>query len=484
MNQKRYSHIIIVFLLSCVAITANAQQIMNGDASISNVKSGKIDDRLFVSMDIIPSGKWNVKSNRGVVLTPSIEKNGTGIELPKMKILGRNQYLRHLRNASKDASKDLIYKASKTGNVHYEVSVPYEKWMDNSKILLNEDICGCSHTLLSQNKNELSRYAIPEFHPVLAYVVPKAEAVKARSESGSAYVTFHVSKTDIDDTYMNNRAELQKILNTIALVREDKDVTITGMQLKGYASPEGKYSDNERLAKGRTEAVAGYIKNLSDGVQYAISTSYEPENWAGLRDFINHSDLPERNELLAIIDSPVYDDNPDGREWKIKSTYPETYKRLLANCYPFLRRTDYRVEYIVSPFNLEESKKLIGTEPQKLSLKEMYNVAQTYEPGSDAYNDVFDTAVRMFPEDETANLNAANSALQRGDLILAQKYLEKVGDSGEAFVARGVLAMMNGDSETANALLTKAKDMGVEEADANLEQIKYFTTIRSVNSNN
>ena len=102
----------------------------------------------------------------------------------------------------------------------------------------------------------------------------------------------------------------------------------------------------------------------------------------------------------------------------------------------------------------------------------MYSVAQTYEPGSDAYNDVFDTAVRMFPEDETANLNAANSALQRGDTLLAGKYLAKAGDSGQATVARGILAILEGDAETAMALMRKAQAMGVEAAVSNLEQIQ------------
>jgi hypothetical protein len=38
----------------------------------------------------------------------------------------------------------------------------------------------------------------------------------------------------------------------------------------------------------------------------------------------------------------------------------------------------------------------------------MYLVAQTYEPGSPEFNEVFDIAVRLFPDDETANLNAAS----------------------------------------------------------------------------
>jgi outer membrane protein OmpA-like peptidoglycan-associated protein len=477
MTDMKQVHIYIAALmLVCGAFSASAQQILGGDASISNVKYGKIEDRMFVSMDITPNDKWNVKSNLSIVLTPRIENDENSISLPQVQILGRNQYLRHLRKASEDATGSQVYQASKTRDVHYEVSVPYEEWMDNSELILNEDLCGCTKTLLANAENQIERYmapvAKPVFKPVFAYVVPKAESVKARSESGQAYVTFHVSKTDIDDIYLNNREELQKIRKTIASVREDKDVTITGLYLKGYASPEGKYQDNAYLAKGRTEAVADYIRRLSGGVDYPITTAYEAENWEGLREYISQSDFPEKEELLAIIDSSAFKENPDGREWKIKSSYPDVYLRLLTNCYPFLRRTDYRVEYTVRQFNLEEARALIGSQPQKLSLQEIYNVAQTYEPGSEAYNDVFDTAVRLFPDDETANLNAANSALQRGDTQLARKYLLKAGDSGEAVVTRGILAMLDGDEEIATTLMREAQAMGVKEATSNLEQIQ------------
>lgn len=46
----------------------------------------------------------------------------------------------------------------------------------------------------------------------------------------------------------------------------------------------------------------------------------------------------------------------------------------------------------------------------------MYLVAQEMEPGSDEYNATFATAVRMFPDDPVANLNAANTALRLGDM--------------------------------------------------------------------
>ena len=37
----------------------------------------------------------------------------------------------------------------------------------------------------------------------------------------------------------------------------------------------------------------------------------------------------------------------------------------------------------------------------------MYLVAQTYEEGSEDFNEVFHIAVRMYPHDPIANINAA-----------------------------------------------------------------------------
>lgn len=470
--MKRVYLYIAALVALCSAQPAMGQQILGGKANVKNVKIGKVADKMFVSMDIEPDGKWNVKSNQSIVLTPSIASGDNVVMLPKVLILGRNQYLYHQRNASAAADMQNMYKAKKTGMVHYETSVSYAEWMCVSDLVLNDDLCGCCKTLLASNHNQIEQYNAGVFNPVFAYVVPKAEAVKMRAESGQAYVTFHVSKTNIDERYLNNTQELQKIVDAIELVRKDKDVTITGLRLKGHASPEGSYESNVRLAKGRTEAVAAYVRKLSGDNSLKITTTYEAEDWAGLRKYIEESGMRERKALLDIIDSPALDSNPDAREWRIKNTYPEAYRHLLNECYPMLRRTDFWVEFNVRSFNLEESKAQMKTSPHKLSLQEMYNVAQTYEPGSDAYNEVFDTAVRMFPDDATANLNAANSALQRGDTTLAEKYLAKAGNTTEAYVARGILAKLKGDPNTAVSLLRKAKEMGAKAAEPNLKQIE------------
>ena len=144
-------------------------------------------------------------------------------------------------------------------------------------------------------------------------------------------------------------------------------------------------------------------------------------------------------------------------------TYRRDYDYLLREVYPGLRHSDYVVRYEVRVYtDPEEIRRLLRTQPQKLSLQEMYLVAQDMNPGSEEYNETFEIAVRMFPDDTTANLNAANTAMRLGNLQGAEKYLAKAGDTPEAFYARGIHAALSGNYEVAEGLLKEAERKGLE----------------------
>ena len=83
----------------------------------------------------------------------------------------------------------------------------------------------------------------------------------------------------------------------------------------------------------------------------------------------------------------------------------------------------------------------------------MFQVAQTMEPGSDAYREVFEIAVRMYPEDPVSNLNAALTAIDAGRLESARRYLAKTSDSAERTLAEAAIAMLENRLDEAEALL-------------------------------
>jgi hypothetical protein len=301
----------------------------------------------------------------------------------------------------------------------------------------------------------------PDYH--LAYLEPKAEQEKARNLKGQAYLDFVVNKTDIRRDYRRNAEELRKVEETINVVRQDPNITITHIGIHGYASPEGSYASNARLAESRAQAFKDYVQQLIDVPARLFSVESTPEDWEGLERAL------EKNgdaQVLAIVHS---DAKPDEKERQLKTRYPAQWKQLLADVFPALRHSDYTVSYTIRPFTIDEAKEIIRQKPQQLSLNEMFLVANTYTPGSQDFNEVFETAVRMYPDDETANLNAAVIALQKNDLQAAERYLKKAGNSPQALNARGVLAVRSGDKQAAERFWHQST---LPEAQHNLKELE------------
>lgn len=461
----------IITALLCLAPCAWAQQIPGVD--VSGVKTERNGRFLSVDMNLNLK-ELDVESNRAVLLTPWIVNGNDSTELKAVGIYGRRRYYYYVRNTGSllTGKDEQSYRAKAAPDeVAYSALVPYKKWMDGARLKLRRTDYGCCNTIEGEYDNPIGSFH-EDFFPQLVYITPKGETAKHRSLEGSAFIDFPVDKTVIYPEYRRNTAELGKIRATIDSVRSDKDISITQVWLKGYASPESPYSHNTMLAKGRTAALKTYIQNLYKFNNGVIKTDYEPEDWAGLRRYVEQSNLEHRSEILALIDS---DREPDSKEWLIKSRYPQDYRFLLDNCYPALRHTDYRIAYDIRSYtDVEEIKRIMLTQPQKLSLNEFYLLSQQYEPGSDEFTEVFETAVRMYPDDEAANLNAANAAMRRDDLKTAKRYLAKAGSSSEAVYARAACAVRAEDYDTARIYLKKASDMGLKQATETLNQLSDY----------
>ena len=454
-----------------VAEAQTPKQTVVDGVAVSDFKMERNGGYMAVDM-MLDLSDLDIESNRAVLLTPRLVNGADSLDLPAVGIYGRRRYYFYVRHGESmlSGSDEQSYKASKApDSLLYNNVLPYAEWMNGATLSLHREDYGCCHTLLAEQDGPLGRH-LEEFFPTLVYVSPVAERVKSRSLEGSAYIDFPVNKTVIYPDYRRNTVELGKIQATIDSVRDDRDVTITSVWLKGYASPESPYVHNEKLAVGRTAALKQYICQLYRFNDTIIQTDHEPEDWAGLRRYVEQTNLAHKSEILALIDSDM---EPDAKEWKIKASYPTDYAFLLKEVYPGLRHSDYSVMYEVRAYtDVEEIKRIMKIAPQKLSLQELYLAAQQMEAGSDEYNETFEIAVRMFPDDATANQNAANAAMGKGDMTNAERYLSKAGDTPEATYSRGIYAALSGDYGKAENLFEEAERGGVTEAAEALNQIR------------
>lgn len=445
----------------------------------------KEDGRLNLDIDVDLT-RLGLRSTQVVVLTPLIINDTDTLALKSIGVYSRNRRIFYQRNeeVKPTGAGDINLKASEARVVvDYNASTQFKDWMDGCKVeLVRTDYRCCGQSALVERTALVGRFPLEPYHPELIYLRPQREVVKTREISGSAYIDFPVSKTFINPTYRNNTVELAKIIGTIDSVKNDQDITIKSIFIKGFASPESPYSNNTRLAKGRTEALKDYVGSLYHFGEGFIKTDYEPEDWAGLERYVMASSLPHREEILEAIRS---DREPDKKEWFIKSRWKEDYRYLLEHCYPALRHSDYTIEYEIRSYaSPAEIEKVLHTAPQNLSLEEFYILAQTYEPGSEKFNDLFETAVRMYPGDPVANLNAANSAILRADYRNALRFLEKAGDLPEAIYARGVLETYMDNLAEAKPYFEKAKTLGVPQAENALMEVSKNRNIYKKTDNN
>ncbi|MDE6216111.1 DUF3868 domain-containing protein [Bacteroides sp.] len=472
--MKRMIFILTALIgLGCVSGTMaqDIKSIVPG-VSITHFKMERNGKYLTTEM-IVDLAALDVESNRAVLLTPRLVNGTDSCDLPAIGVYGRRRYYHYVRNGMgsiSGADETTLRASQKPKLISYNNSIDYKKWMDGATLTLHRSDWGCCQEIQAEHEGRFGTYH-EAFFPELAFAHPKVEkGPKSRSLSGSAFIDFPVDKTVIYPEYRRNTVELGKIKATIDSVRYDKDVSINSVWLKGYASPESPYAHNRDLAIGRTQALKDHIQQLYHFDSNTISTDYEPEDWQGLRLFVEKSNINHRTEILAMIDSNL---EPDAKEAKIKSTYPEEYRFLLQHCYPALRHTDYRIDYTIRGYNdVEEIKRIMRERPQNLSLEEFYLLASTYEPGTEEFTAVFETAVHLYPNDEIANLNAANAAIRQDNYEAAHRYLDKAGYSAEAVYARAALAIRENNYKMAVRYLEQARGMGFEKAAVILAEMK------------
>lgn len=445
----------LIYMLGCTSFLY-AQNPEEGTFLVKEKNAERVGEDLVITMKADISS-MQISRNQSLVCTPLVESGDSVRALSPIIINGKVRHILYERMERTDKKELEIRRYNDTEQqVDYLARTPYADWMEKADVTLVMDDCGCGWKALSQNRDKLFALNFAEpvvIDPMLVYVKPAPEEVKARHLDGSAYLDFPVNQITINPDYRNNSAELKKIQQTVEAVKNDPYATITSLSIKGYASPEGTYKGNAYLAENRAKALLDYVKEHYDLSGVELTVDFEPEDWEGLEAAVEKGNLPDKEELLAIIraDEPA---DWDAREWKLKSLNGgSSYKILLRDVYPSLRHSDYRVNYHIRNFSVDEAKQIIQSDPSKLSLNEMFLVAETYETGSEPFNEVFEVAVRMYPDDPVSNLNAAISAINTRQLGKAKRYLAKATDCPEKQLAEASILMLEGKTNEARTLL-------------------------------
>ncbi|MCD7962215.1 MAG: DUF3868 domain-containing protein [Rikenellaceae bacterium] len=475
------NRIIFTILLFLTFNIISYSQYRIGGVTIDPIQLKEDGDSLLLEMNIFVDGKA-MNNCQSWTIMPSLVTADSAyvLDMPYALINGKKKsqlFRRKIKFENERLLDNMPYikvdkKAGADAVITYQFTAPYELWMDSASLYLNQILTSCVEKeqwfVLEGIKNvDLMQYIPYTINSQVNYIVPEKET-KILQLEGSAFLDFEVGRSVILPNFRRNPQELAKIDDVLNRVQGDEDFEILRMYVTGYASPEGSWESNNKLSKARAEALKQYIKNKFRIPEELFVVDNVAEDWDGLIEMINKGEMDGKYRVLETIAST---DVFDGRERLLMNLDGgRPYRYMLREMFPSLRRVEYKVEFNVKEYSLEEAEAIMEKNPEQLNQYELFILAQNYPENSPERDHIFGIIQLMFPDDIVSNVNSAARMLERGDLVNAKRYIDKTGDDPRSYNNQGIYYLLNDDVDKAEEYFKKAIAQGVEEATHNLEE--------------
>lgn len=474
--MKRIYICFIALLLFPLGI--NAQRAYNGSIVFEGVGAQKQGDRVLLEATL-NTDDLHLGNQQMMMLTPvlrSLDRVNERIFDPvliigkvRRKAVERAVVLESF-HFDRQPSQTIVYRRSSIEPVRFSLQTPYESWMRQAELVFIEEVDGCRNEVLVDKQHRLLSPILPPMYQPsyqVSYAEPPTEAVKQRSETYEARINFVVNRYEIRRDFMNNAAVLDSVDRIINEVKNDPNLSITQFRVTGYASPEGTAAHNLALSENRAKSFVTYVQNKHTTIlQSAMQVDWKGDDWDGLRKLMEQSGFSGKQQVLDILNNTS---DANQRKTQLRNL-GSTYRTLLDDYYPSLRRNEYTIGYVARPFSVEEAKEIVRTKPQQLSLNEMFLVANTYPRGSREFKEVFDVAARLYPNDDYANLNSAALDIENGAYDAALERSMRV-NKPEAWNNIGYVYVQKGDYTRAAEYFNRAADAGLASGRHNLDEL-------------
>ena len=244
-----------------------------------------------------------------------------------------------------DARLDAVVERRGMMTYYYSEEVPTDETSKRMTVTLEGQVLGIDDSAYRLPPSDTLSYVISSMLSFVdtlpryrIKVIDKYVTVADRN-----YIQFLVGRTDVVDTLGDNRRELDKITDLMRRIIEQEEFFVDTITLTATASPEGSYTANERLARGRAEALKRYlVKRYGRRIDTMLTVRWVAEDWDELTRLIKGSrELPHRDEILELIAS---EKNPDRREQLIRQRFPAAYAYIRSALYPHLRAVNFRYD--------------------------------------------------------------------------------------------------------------------------------------------
>lgn len=474
-------------------------------------------DSVDVSVSVVYPAKYFNK-NAVMVLTPVLKSESATVAYPEVTLQGEK--VQGNGGVISAAGGSYTY----TGKVPYQDALLKSELMIQSKVSVKSKSVNLPEVKIADGVLATASLLKNEAQPIEAMnQFKRSEVLTSESE-----IVFSINNATVQSKELSKQGI--KDMKTFAKnASDDSTMSLKGVSIVGYASPDGPEDGNESLAKNRQAAAE---KALKSSIKASFEANYTAEDWDGFRMLMESSSIQDKDAILNILSQ--YSD-PVVRESEIKKM-GTVYKEIADEILPQLRRSKIVVsaekvgksdtvllaagrgksdvaltedEYLFAATiaeNADDAEKILKNGASSLSNSwKIVNNLGCVQMDEGKYDDAqasFARADELSDGDKAVKNNMGVLAVKQGDLVKGFEYFEIAQGAGpEVKYNMGTVKVKEGDYPTAvemfgsnktfNAALAKllAGDVDgalsvaneIEEPDASVDYLKAVIGARQKN---
>ena len=284
---------------------------------------------------------------------------------------------------------------------------------------------------------------------------------RVRDQRQAAQIKFLINQANLRKSELKNNS-VREFVELLKKINADKEgLNIKNVEVLAYASPDGGFDFNDKLASKRQNVSVDYAKKQLKNakVQSDVTGKYTAQDWEGFQQLVQASDIQDKDVILRVLS--MYQD-PEEREQQIRNM-SAGFRELADGILPELRRSRLIINYETIGRSDEQIQEQYKADATKLSVDELLYSA-TLEDNVDAQEAIYKKTIEVYPNDYRAYNNVAAIEFAKGNDAEAKNYLAKAqsinGNAAETNANLGLMALKNGNVSEAENYIAKANTAG------------------------
>ena len=307
---------------------------------------------------------------------------------------------------------------------------------------------------------------------------------RVRAQRVEANIKFLVNQANLRKSELKN-GSVKEFVGMLKKINADREgLNLKNVEVAAYASPEGGFKFNDKLAGKRQSVSEAYVDKQLKAAKLRganVDAHYTAQDWDGFKRLVQASNIQDKDVILRVLE--MYKD-PAEREQQIRNM-SAGFRELADGILPELRRSRLIINYETVGRSDEQIKEQYKADAAQLSADELLYAA-TLTNDANEKEAIYKKAAECYDKDYRAYNNLAVMAFNKGDENAAKSYVKqafaKDQKAPEGYANLALIALRNGNIAEAESNLSKAinaNGFGEVLGNLNIAKGNYATAVKN-----